>query len=85
MPKARYVTHGEMIDHHEKNVKPSLDKMGRLADAMLGDPNNPDKPGYLARFHDVEKTHKIARRGLGAAALALAAAGGKWVWDSLRS
>lgn len=72
------------MDHHEQKVKPTLDRLNNLADAMLGDPNNPDKPGYLARFHNVEKTHKMAKRGLAAAGTALAMAGGKWIWDAVR-
>ena len=84
MPVAKYVSAKELSEYHDAKVKPSLDRMDRLSDAMLGDPNNPDKPGYLSRFHDVEKTHKIAKRGFAAAGLALCAAGGKWAWDAFK-
>lgn len=85
MPKSSFVTARDLAQYHDDKVKPTLEKMGKLADAMLGDPNNPDKPGYLARFHEVEKAHKTAKRGIMVAGLALATAGGKWIWDTFKN
>ncbi len=85
MAKNRYVTHDDLTEHHETHVKPTLDRMNTLADKLLGKEGDLDHPGYLARFHEVEKAHKMAKRGFIAAGLALATAGGKWLFDVFKN
>lgn len=80
-PRREFVTRQEFVQHHETNVKPSLNKIDEMHAALIG---NLEQPGIVHRLRDVEKTHKMAKRGLVAGASAVALWIGRGLWDLLR-
>ena len=52
MPDEKYVTKSDLSEWHEQKVAPSLSKLDKLYDALMGDPLDDQKPGLVGKVRD---------------------------------